>query len=156
MSYLYAIDPSLNSTGIVVFSLENYQPVYIYTIKTKPKHNKGTKLKQIAQEIYNVIKKYPPQEVVIERGFYKFNKPTQVLYNVLGIILMMFHKFEPVFYPTKTIKAAVKSGKATKEEIKTKILEQYPDIKFTSDDESDAFACGLCHLIKENKIAWEK
>ena len=52
--------------------------------------------------------------------------------------------------------AAIFKGDATKKQVQEIILKKYADIKFSNEDESDAFAVGLTYFIKIGKIIWDK
>lgn len=146
----------MGQTGLVVFNLDNITPVLIDSFKPKSSDNYGEKLNFIASSIRDIVKKYPPKIVVIERGFSKHNHSTQVTFRVHGLINYLFYKYEQIYYPPTTIKASILKGNAPKEEIRNKINENFPDIVFKNEDESDAFSVGLCYLIQNNLINWEK
>ena len=144
MSYIYGLDLSMSDTGITIFDGE--KPVFVGSIATKDTKTHGERLKEIYDFLLFLKEKYPPSVVCIERGFTRFNNSTQVLYKVHGIVNMLFCDIEQIYYTPKTIKDSIVSGKASKEEIKDKILEEYPDIIFKNNDESDAFAIVLTYL----------
>ena len=170
-SFLYAFDLSMSCTGLVIFDSNN-NPVHITSIPTKDKDSHGVRLKQIADKILELREKYPPCECAIERGFSQFNTATAVIYRVHGLINYLFHDVEQTYYPPKKVKLAILHGDATKKQLQKVIKLRYPEIKFTikeikdkktkqiryeeSDDESDAFAVGLTHLILTGKLAWNK
>lgn len=154
--YLWAFDLSMSNTGIVIFDLHTYQPVHIASIKTNDKHSHGKRLYHIAKEIHRLKEKYPVSIVAIERGFSRHNTSTQVTYRVHGLINYLFHETEQIYYPPKTVKEVIVRGDATKEFVRQIIESHYPSVKFENEDESDAFAVGLCWLIKNGKIKWEK
>lgn len=144
MSYIYGLDLSMSDTGITIF--DDTKPIFIGSVATNPEKSHGERLKEIYDFLSFLRDKYPPNVVCIERGFSRFNNSTQVLYKVHGIVNMLFCDIEQIYYTPKTIKDSIVSGKASKEEIKDKILEKYPDIIFKNNDESDAFAIVLTYL----------
>ena len=101
------------------------------------------------------MEKYPPTEVAIERGFSRFNTSTQVIYRVHGVCNELFNECPQKYYPPKTVKEAIFKGDATKKQIQEKIAKAYPDVEFANEDESDAFAVGLTHLIKTKRIKFK-
>jgi Holliday junction resolvasome RuvABC endonuclease subunit len=147
--YLYAFDLSMKCTGMTIFDLNTYEPVVIDSIQTKDKDTHGVRLYQIEQFVKQYIEKYPPYIIVIERGFSRFNASTQAIYKVHGVINKLFKDYKQIYYPPKEIKKTILNGKATKEQVKKKILEHFPNIDFKNEDESDSFATGLTYLIKE-------
>ncbi len=160
MSYIYGLDLSMSCTGVVIFD-ENATPVFIGSIQTREKDSHGIRLRQIANFLLALKEKYPPDKIIIERGFSRFNTSTQVLYRVHGVLNYTFADYEQIYYPPKLVKAAILDGNATKKEIQTAIKSKYSDVKFTelklkkskgkeeSKDESDAFAVGITYFIKE-------
>ena len=68
----------------------------------------------------------------------------------------MFWQYEQIYYPPKTVKEVIVSGKATKKQVQLEITKRYPDVNFKNEDESDAFGVGLTYFIKNNIITWEK
>lgn len=146
----------MSQTGLVIFDLTTIQPVEMYTIQTKSKDGHGKRLYDIYKTLQPVIKKYPPKVLSLERGYTKHNVATQVLYRVHGLINFIFWKCPQYYYPPTTVKATILNGKAKKEEVQQAILERYPNIKFKTEDESDAFAVGLTYFIKNNLLTWNK
>jgi Holliday junction resolvasome RuvABC endonuclease subunit len=154
--YLYALDISMENTGVAIFDLNTYDPIHITSIATKKKDSHGKRLYHIAHELIALKKQYPPNKVVIERGFSRFNTSTQVIYRVHGLINFLFHDVEQVYYPPKKIKEAIIKGDASKKLVRQVIEKKYPDIEFANEDESDAVSIGLCYLIKNELIHWDK
>lgn len=148
--YVYGLDLSLTNTGVVIF--RNATPLYIDSIPTTNKLNRGKRLYLIYTKLKELIEKYPPHVVCIERGFYRFNKSTQAIYEVNGVVELLFRDHNIILYSPKEIKAAIVDGKASKEEVQDEILKYYNYIDFKNNDESDAFAVALTYLIVERGI----
>jgi Holliday junction resolvasome RuvABC endonuclease subunit len=146
----------MENTGVVIFDLNTYQPVYIGSIPTNSKHTHGKRLYTIGQELVKLKDTYKPSVVTIERGFSRFNTSTQVIYRVHGLCNYLFHDTEQVYYPPKKVKEAIIRGDATKKLVQKIINNAYPDVKFSDEDQSDAFAVALCWLINKGKIEWDK
>lgn len=159
---VYGLDLSLANTGVTIYDTEKQEFLYIGSINTegikkkKGLYHNALKLKHIFIEMRKLKVKYPPQVVVIERGFSRFNTATQVIYRVHGIINLLFHDVEQIYYPPKTVKEALVHGSATKEDLQIAINTKYNDILFANEDESDSFAVLLTYLVKEDLIDWEK
>jgi Holliday junction resolvasome RuvABC endonuclease subunit len=154
--YIYALDLSMENTGVVIFDSNTYEPIHIVSIGTNKKHSHGLRLYHIANEIHKLRELYPPSQVVIERGFSRFNTATQVIYRVHGLINYLFHDIEQVYYPPKTVKEAIIKGDASKKVVRQIIENHYPGVKFEDEDQSDAFGVGLTYLIKNKLINWKK
>jgi len=146
--YVYALDLSLNSTGVCIFTNDG-EFVKAVTIDTKSLEESKLKLKMIGEEFIKLMKEYMPKVVVIEQGFTLYNKSTQAIFRVHGIANYIFCAFEQIYYPATTVKKLVGGkGNMTKEEIRDIILEKYPEIKFNSLDESDAFALAIAYFTE--------
>jgi Holliday junction resolvasome RuvABC endonuclease subunit len=144
--YVIGLDLSLSSTGICVFSNDgSYRECM--TIETAPKEELGKKLKHIADAFLFVEKKYRPEVVVIEKGFTRYNFSTQQLFRVHGIANYIFYKYRQVYIPSASIKKIVGGmGNMKKDEIRDVVLSMFPDVKFKSMDESDAFSICLAYF----------
>lgn len=154
--YLYALDLSMDCSGVVIFDLDSYEPLYITSIPTKEKLTHGKRLNQIFEGMTEITDKYLPTEIAIERGFSRFNTSTQVIYRVHGLINWLFKDYTQTYYPPKTVKLVVGGkGDISKKKLEEKINKKYPHINFSNDNESDAFAIGLTYLIKEHGMKWE-
>jgi Holliday junction resolvasome RuvABC endonuclease subunit len=146
----------MDCSGLVIFDIETFEPVLITSIPTNSRKSHGERLYMIAKRIKEITKEYPPSVIAIERGFSRFNTSTQVIYRVHGIVNCMFWDLPQWYYPPKTVKEAILNGSATKKAIQNRILQEYPDIQFANEDESDAFAVGLTALIREYGMPWNK
>lgn len=160
MNYIWGLDLSLSSTGIAIYDLEKNSFAHITSIDTtdirnikanKGKYLNGLKLFKIQEEMRALKEHYPPQTIVIERGFTRFNTATQVLYRVHGIANVMFHDIAQIYYAPKDIKATIISGDASKDMVRQQILKEIPNLNFKNEDESDAAAIVLTYL-KKNQL----
>jgi Holliday junction resolvasome RuvABC endonuclease subunit len=147
--YVYALDLSLNSTGVCIFSNDG-QFVKALTIDTHAEKETKLKLSIIGKKFKELIKLYPPLTVVIEQGFTLYNTSTQQIFKVHGLANYIFCEYEQIYYPATTVKKMVGGkGNIKKEELRDIINMECPEIKFNSLDESDAFAIGKTYFIKE-------
>jgi Holliday junction resolvasome RuvABC endonuclease subunit len=96
--------------------------------------------------------KYPPELVLIEQGFYRFNKSTEVIFRAHGVCNYIFWDVPQVSYAPMTIKKeVVGKGNVTKDEVRDEVINLYPEARDGNYDESDAVAIAVCHFRK-NKI----
>lgn len=161
--YIYGLDPSLKNSGVVIIDKDTKEVVYVGGIRTDnikdyknlPEEMRNPKkLRFIYEELIKLTRKYPPSVAVIERGFTRFNKSTQVVFRVHGIFNLVFSEVDNIYYPAKTIRETLYKGNATKEEV-ADILSKHLNITFNSDDESDAMAVAYAYLVK-NGLEWTK
>ena len=146
----------MSNTGIAIFNIDTYKPILITSVKTNNKNTHGERLHNQRDYMERLIKIYPPHEVAIERGFSHMNTTTQVIYRVHGVTNELFYKYPQFYYPPATVKKIIgKNGRAKKEVIQKNILKKYPDMNFNNNDESDAVAIALTHLIKKHNMKWD-
>lgn len=146
----------MECTGVTVFDLGTLLPIHIDSISTNSKYTHGKRLYEIAKFIHEIKERYPPESISIERGFTRHNTSTQVIYRVHGLVNYLFHDIEQYYYSPKEVKEVVDSGDATKRLVQEIIKYKFPQIKFKNEDESDSFAVGLCHMVKNGLLRWEK
>lgn len=145
-TYIYALDLSLNSTGICIFTNDG-DFVESSTIDTHAEKETKLKLKTIGNDFLKLIKVYLPSVVVIEQGFSRFNASTQQLFRVHGLVNYLFSEYEQIYYPSTMVKKSITGkGNASKEEVREAILQLNKGIKFNSYDESDAYGVGLTYF----------
>ncbi|GIN66319.1 MULTISPECIES: crossover junction endodeoxyribonuclease RuvC [Bacillus] len=161
-NFIYGLDLSLSCTGCTIYDLEKKDFVYIGSVSTekvkkqKNRYHNAIKLKEIYNWLNNLREKYPPNIVAIERGFSRFNAATQTIYRVHGITNLLFSDVNQIYYPPKTVKEAIYKGNATKAQVQKIIKNNFVDIEFANEDESDSFAVVLTYLIKNEMIKFEK
>lgn len=144
--YIYALDLSLNSTGVCVFTNDG-EFLTALTIDTFSQKETQMKLKHIGEEFEKLMKIYPPEIAVIEQGFTLFNASTQAIFRVHGLVNYLFYKCKQIYYPATTVKKTVGGkGNMTKKDLKSIILRRFPAIKLENFDESDAFSVGLTYF----------
>ncbi len=145
----------MTCTGVAIFNLDTFEPVLITSISTNEKLDHGERLHTIREYIKNLIDKYPPYEVSIEKGFTMHNTSTQVIYRVHGVTNELFHEYRQYYYAPTTVKKLVgKHGQAKKGVVQQYILKRYPSIKFDNEDQSDAAGVAISHLIEKHKMKW--
>jgi Holliday junction resolvasome RuvABC endonuclease subunit len=154
VKYVFALDPSLSNTGVAIFD-EKGNIIKITSFSTTAKDNHANRLVYIYDFLTSLRNKYPPCALVCENGFSRFNKATQNLWKLIGVIQLMFVDVEQCFYsPTHIKKVITGNGKALKEDVQKEILKKYRNIKFVNLDESDSCAVGFVFLIERKIIKW--
>ena len=152
MNTIIALDISLSSTGVAIFS-EDGKIVKLLTVETKGDMDTPMRLSKIAKKMKEILSFYKPKTVVIEQGFTRFNTSTQQLFRVHGVVNYIFCKVEQIYYyPASIRKIVFGKGNLKKEEVQKLILENYGDIKFSTLDESDAYCTGLAYFKEKGII----
>ena len=158
---LLALDLSLSSTGYAVIHWEDGCATVLEVghidnkRKGRMKWSHGKRLMNIYEELSFVINSYPDIELVVrEKGVSRFNRSTQVLFRVVGVVDLLLEEYG--LQPSKEItisetkKVITGDGKAEKETVATAVQQYLAEkVNFTNDDESDAVAVGVAYCIKE-------
>ena len=154
---ILAIDPGFERIGIAILERipkEKDTLVYSTCFKTSAKIPFHERLTAIGTEMENVIRKYKPQALAIEKLYFTTNQKTVMnVAEARGVIIYTAsHNDLSIFeYTPPQIKLAVAGyGKATKDMVMRMVPKLIKmDIKTNSDDELDAIAIGLTCLACE-------
>jgi len=109
------------------------------------------RLRQIAEELGKIIRKYVPQQVAIEDVFYAVNvKSALKLGHVRGVAMLVAAQagLEVIAYSPLSIKSAVVGyGKAEKSQVQ-RMVARLLDLPAPPEpaDAADALAIAICHL----------
>jgi len=148
MKYIYGLDLSMSCSGISIFS-NDARPILVTSVDTKIGVNHQEKLKLIAETLLSLKKKYPPETIVIEKGFYRFAASTEAVFKVHGLVQYLFWDIPQVLYAPTTIKKLIGGkGNMKKEEIRDAVSKIFPEMVFANNDESDAVSIALCFFKK--------
>lgn len=161
MVKLLALDLSLSSTGYAVIQWKEGCATVLEAghidnkRKGRMKWSHGKRLMNIYDELSFVINSYPDIELVVrEKGVSRFNRSTQVLFRVVGVVDLLLENYG--LQPSKEItisetkKVITGDGKAEKATVATAVQQYLTEkVTFANDDESDAVAVGVAYCIKE-------
>jgi len=149
--YIIAFDLSLNSTGYSIFDKKG-KLIELGSIDTKSETEIPLKLKIIGKKILSIKRKYKISLVLIERGFTRFNHVTQKIFRVFGIVNYLFYNVEQIYITSKAVRKAVcKNGNIKKADFFIYIKSKNKRIKFSNDDEADAFALGRAYFLLQKE-----
>lgn len=156
---ILGIDPGLNATGWGVIESFGNKEVYIShgVIKTSAKNNLGIRLNLIFDSLINIIDKFNPKQIAVEKIFSNNNpESTLKLGKARGIIFLVAAKKQisvSEYSPNTVKKNLVGYGHANKNQIVNMILRVYPNVKNLNDDSADALAVATCHSMQnQSKI----
>ena len=151
---ILGVDPGSNFTGYAVIKNDKNVITRITSgvIKLPSVKSLSQKLEIIYDELNELIKKYSPNEFVIETAFYGKNvQSTLKLGYVRGVsMLAAAHNKIPVneYSPREVKKAVVGNGAAAKEQVNYMVKNILKLEEKMNYDESDALAIALCHIFK--------
>ena len=156
---ILGIDPGLNTTGWGIIESLSNKEIYLShgTIKTSAKNNLGIRLNLIFNSLLNIIDKFKPKEIAVEKIFSNNNpESTLKLGKARGIVFLVAaqKKISVSEYSPNTVKKnLVGYGHANKNQIVNMILRIYPIVKSLNDDSADALAVATCHSMQnQSKI----
>ncbi|MDZ7611779.1 MAG: crossover junction endodeoxyribonuclease RuvC [Candidatus Moranbacteria bacterium] len=149
---ILGIDPGTATTGWgIVQEIENQSQVIAYgCIETTKMDADNLRLKEVADDIRNIIEKHKPDEVAVEGLYFFKNLKTAIkVAQSRGVLLLVPTEMKlPVFeYTPLQIKQALTGyGRADKKQIQYMVqnilkLKKIPK----PDDAADALAVALCH-----------
>jgi len=153
MLRILGIDPGTATTGWAVLEEKNGDaiPVAYGHISTSSKKTTAKRIKEVADDLEKIIKKYSPQEGAVEDIFFFKNVKTAVkVSQARGAMLLTLEKknikiFE--YTPLQVKQAITGYGRAEKKQIQLMVknilnLKKIPK----PDDAADAIAIALCHF----------
>lgn len=161
---ILGIDPGTATTGWAILEQREKEmiPIAYGHISTSPKNSTCQRLKEVAFDVEEIIKKYQPGEGAIEDLFFFKNIKTamKVSQSRGAIMLTLIKANLKVFeYTPLQVKQAVTGyGRADKTQVQLMVknilkLKEVPK----PDDTADAIAIAICHMQSRNfSIAKEK
>lgn len=163
---ILSMDLSLNLPAMAVLEVRDGEPWIVETYyvdnKKKTKHTTAQKLQEIAGELARISEEHPDIEhIVREKGFSRFANTTQLLFRVVGVsdlagIELFDCKDIEELTPTTIKRLVAGNGKADKQEVEDGVRElltpEQRNIKFYSDDVSDAVAVGIAYYMKKGLL----
>jgi len=152
--YILGIDPALNVTGYgLIKAADNDELVLVEAgvVKSSRKHSLPQRLYCIYSEILNLIDKYKPEILVLEKVFSHYKYPATVISisYARGLICLLCGQKNIEFYEysaTRVKKALTGCGHAPKEQMRKTIFNTL-NLKssFSYLDATDALALAVAH-----------
>lgn len=147
------IDPGTATVGWgVVEQIEGKLKSVAYGhISTSPKDDPADRLKEIAQDLKNIIRTYAPDEATVEKLFFFKNQKTIIeVAQARGVILLTLAEKIPTlseYTPLQIKQALTGYGRADKRQMQEMVksilgLSTIPK----PDDTADALAIAICHI----------
>lgn len=149
---ILGLDPGTATTGYGIVQVHNRGIRGIcYGVITTPAHMEMSKrLKIIFEDLGDIITRFKPDEVAIEKIFFGTNVTTAITVSqARGILLLQAENFGLTiaeYTPIEVKKALVGTGKAEKKQVQYMVqsflgLKEIPK----PDDAADALAIAICH-----------
>lgn len=160
---ILGIDPGFDRMGMCILQKEGNTESLLYStcILTDKKGSFESRLGEIGTGLTDVLKKYKPSELAMEKLFFTKNQRTAIqVAEARGVVLYLASTFGlSVFeYSPPQVKLAIAGhGQATKDDISymvPKILGHALDKKLL-DDELDAIAIALTHSASRKMASWK-
>lgn len=150
---ILGIDPGTATVGWGVVEEANgkLKSVAHGHISTSPKDDPATRLKEIHNDLQEIIKKYQPDEASVEKLFFFKNQKTIIeVAQARGVILLtLSQKISTIgeYTPLQVKQALTGYGRAEKNQVQqmVKSILQLKEIP-KPDDVADALALAICHI----------
>lgn len=153
---ILGLDPGLATTGYGLID-QNSNRISLVTFNcfyTSPNKSFAERLKQIYQELDEIIKQYRPNQIAIEKIFFAKNVKTALeVSQARGVLLLAaIQNNIPIeeFTPLQIKQALTGYGRADKTQIQ-KMVKTILGLKAIPkpDDAADALACALCSAFSK-------
>lgn len=149
---ILGIDPgyAIIGYGIVEANGGKYTPISYGAIITKPDKRFSERLKIVYEDLTEIIQRYRPETVSIEKLFFHTNQKTVIeVAQARGVILFAIEKSGLPFYeytPLQVKTAVTGYGRADKKQVMemTRRLLKLKELP-RPDDAADALAMAICH-----------
>lgn len=154
-----AIDPGYDRCGVAVIEKEGYKSrgkevlLFSQCITTEKSENFEKRLTVVGDACWEIIKKYKPNAIVLEKIYFSKNQKTALkIAEVCGVITYLATRAHiPLFeYTPSEVKSAVTSfGGADKRQVALMVRALIViNKKIEYDDEYDAIALGLTYFSR--------
>ena len=148
---ILGVDPGVRQTGFGIIDQDGAKLSYVAsgTIVVSPKQALYERLRDISDNLYEVIETYKPDVAVIEKVFLNTNpQSTLLLGHARGAaMLSMAQKGLAVseYTALQIKKAVVGRGHAQKEQVQAMVQYILKLSAQPASDPADALACAICH-----------
>ncbi|QKQ24217.1 crossover junction endodeoxyribonuclease RuvC [Candidatus Ruthia endofausta] len=149
---ILGIDPGLRVTGFGLIEANKLKFNYLSSGCIRTQGALPERITTIFIEIEQIIQKYQPDVVVIERAFMRSDRPNPdaaiKLGHARGAIISAAgsnHRLMIEYSPNQIKKSVVGKGHATKEQVSFMVQELLKLNKVPQADAADALAGAICH-----------
>lgn len=154
---ILGLDLSLNNTGyaIVEFSGGDIEVIEKGLMKAKSNETHSKKLRRQYRKLNRLKDAYKDKRLIIVKESLHYGRPktSAILGKIHGVVDLVFPRIYE--YGASTIKKEVAGkGNAKKEEVEEAVKSMVKlgqDMRFKTDDESDAVAVAITHYLKKVK-----
>lgn len=159
MIRIIGIDPGLRNTGWGVIDCEGNKLSFIGagTVKSDDKCDLATRLCQLHDGLFEVLREFSPSEAAVEHTFVnKDATATLKLGQARGIAMLVPALYGlPVseYAPNAVKKAVIGVGHGEKQQIHMMVKVLMPRATFDSSDAADALAIAICHSHNRQTVA---
>jgi len=151
MVRIIGLDPGLKHTGWGVIEAEGTRLIYVAdgAVHSDPDADLATRLRQIHEQLLDLLRTYAPDEAAIEETFVNADaRATLKLGQARGVVMLAPAALNiPVseYAPNKVKKSVVGAGHAEKQQVKHMVKVLMPRAVMKSADSTDALAIAICH-----------
>ena len=148
---ILGIDPGLQKMGWGIIESDGHRLSFIACglVKTTASKTLPERLAQIDSALYDVLKRFSPQQAAIEETFVNNNAASSLKLGAARGVAMVVPARQGLIvgeYPANLVKkSVVGAGKASKDQVGMMIRTLLPACGEISEDEADALAVAICH-----------
>lgn len=159
MIRIIGIDPGLRRTGWGMIESDGNKLSFIAagTIKSNDKCDLATRLCQLHNGLYDVLREFSPQEAAVEHTFVnKDASATLKLGQARGIAMLapaLYGLTVNEYAPNAVKKAVIGVGHGDKKQIHMMVKVLMPRAKIDTNDAADALAIAICHCHNRQALA---
>jgi crossover junction endodeoxyribonuclease RuvC len=156
---ILGIDPGTATTGwAIIEGGKNPAAIAYGCIETKPDHSDADRLREIAEDLEKICRKYQPDEAAVEKLFFFKNQKTIIsVAQGRGVILLtLAQNIRTIaeYTPLQIKQALTGYGRAEKQQIQEMVrvifkLSAIPK----PDDAADALAIAFCHMSSRRSLS---
>ncbi|WXB47428.1 MAG: crossover junction endodeoxyribonuclease RuvC [Candidatus Shikimatogenerans sp. Tmey] len=158
---ILGIDPGYYITGYSILKIKNkkIKIIKLLQLVQKNKNNNNIKIYNIYKYTYNIIKKYNPNKIIIERPFLGKNIKTLIkLSKIQTIFILLSYKFNIKiikYYPKQIKYLLTNNGNSNKKDIFKFLIKikfynkKKKKISINTPDINDSLAIALSYIKKK-------
>ena len=156
---ILGIDPgyAIVGYGVIKYDKNRFSVIDYGAITTQAKTPFNERLLTIYNELTDIIKKYNPEQMAIEKLFYNTNAKTVIdVAQARGVIMLTaeMNGLKPFEYtPLQVKQSVVGYGRAEKKQVQemTRVILNLDKVP-KPDDTADALAMAICHAHSSGSI----
>ncbi len=149
---IVGLDPGLRHTGWGVIDVAGNRMTHVADGTIRPTRDRplAWRLRELHEELVEMLRRYAPQEAAVEEAFVNRNPASTLKLGLArGVVLLApaLAGLAVAEYPANQVKkAVVGAGHADKKQVQMMVARLLPGCMASSADAADALAVAICHV----------